>query len=53
MGHHSNEGEARVAEGANRYRPRDFKIKLDHHRMEKDDYNSWLIFNLLLRANAF
>ena len=39
MGHHSNEGEAKVTEGANRYRPRDFKIKLDHHRMEKDDYN--------------
>jgi len=39
MGHHSNEGEARVAKDANRYRPRDFKINLDHHRMEKDDYN--------------
>jgi len=39
MGHHENEGEARVAKGANRYRPRDFKITLDHHRMEKDDYN--------------
>ena len=39
MGHHSNEGEARVAKDANRYRPRDFKITLDHHRMEKDDYN--------------
>ena len=34
MGHHSNEGEARVAKDANRYRPRDFKINLDHHRME-------------------
>ena len=31
MGHHSNEGEARVAKDANRYRPRDFKIYLDHH----------------------
>ena len=39
MGHHSNEGEARVAKDANRYRPRDFKINLDHHRMEKDDYD--------------
>ena len=39
MGHHENEGEARVAKGANRYRPRDFKITLDHYRMEKDDYN--------------
>ena len=39
MGHHENEGEAKVAKDANRYRPRDFKITLDHHRMEKDDYN--------------
>jgi len=39
MGHHENEGEARVAKGANRYRPRDFKINLDHHQMNKDDYN--------------
>ena len=39
MGHHSNEGEARVAKDTNRYRPRDFKINLDHHRMEKDDYD--------------
>ena len=38
MGHHDNEGEARIAKDANRYRPRDFKINLDHHRMEKDDY---------------
>ncbi len=42
MGHHENEGEARVAKGANRYRPRDFKITLDQHRMEKDDYNRTL-----------
>ena len=39
MGHHETEGDARVAKDANRYRPRDFKINLDHHRMEKDDYN--------------
>ena len=39
MGHHDSEGEARVAKDANRYRPRDFKIYLDHHRMEKDDYS--------------
>ena len=38
MGHHENEGEAKLAPFANRYRPRDFKIYLDHHRMEKDDY---------------
>ena len=39
MGHHLNEGEAKVAKKANRYRPRDFKIYLDHHRMERDDYD--------------
>ena len=37
--HHDNGGEAMLAKGANRYRPRAFKIVLDHHRMEKDDYN--------------
>jgi len=37
--HHEEDGEAMLEEYANRYRPRDFKIKLDHHRMEKDDYN--------------
>ena len=37
MGHHSNEGEARVAKDTNRYRPRDFKIYLDHHRMSWRD----------------
>ena len=42
MGHHECEGEARVAENANRYRPRDFKIYLDHHRMDVDDYNRTL-----------
>ncbi len=35
--HHSNEGEAKLAEGTNRYRPRSFKIILDHHRMEKNE----------------
>ena len=39
MGHHDNEGEAMLGKYANRYRPREFKIHLDHHRMEKDDYN--------------
>jgi len=38
MGHHATEGEARVARDANRYRPRDFKIIIDHHRAEIDDY---------------
>ena len=37
MKHHSNEGEAKLASGTNRYRPRAFKIILDHHRMEKNE----------------
>ena len=35
---HDNAGEAKLAEHANRYRPRDFKVLLNHHDMEKDDY---------------
>ena len=35
--HHSNEGEAKLSEGTNRYRPRSFKIILDHHRMETNE----------------
>ena len=35
--HHSNEGEAMLAEGTNRYRPRAFKIILDHHRMRTNE----------------
>ena len=35
--HHSNEGEAKLADGTNRYRPRSFKIILDHHRMETNE----------------
>jgi len=35
---HLNAGEAKLAEHANRYRPRDFKVLLNHHDMEKDDY---------------
>ena len=42
MGHHDNEGEAKLGKYANRYRPREFKIHLDHHRMEKDDYDRTL-----------
>ena len=34
MKHHSNEGEAKLHEETNRYRPRAFRIYLDHHRME-------------------
>ena len=35
---HLNQGEAKLAKHANRYRPRDFKVYLNHHSMEKDDY---------------
>ena len=31
--HHSNEGEAMLNEATNRYRPRSFRVILDHHRM--------------------
>ena len=34
---HLNAGEAKLSEHANRYRPRDFKVLLNHHEMEKDD----------------
>ena len=37
--HHEEEGEARLEEYSNRYRPRDFKVIVDHHRAEIDDYN--------------
>ena len=37
--HHEEEGEPRLEEYANRYRPRDFKVIVDHHRAEIDDYN--------------
>ena len=33
MKHHSNEGEAMLNEDTNRYRPRSFRVILDHHRM--------------------
>ena len=36
--HHEEEGEAKLEEYANRYRPRDFKVIIDHHRAEIDDY---------------
>ena len=36
--HHEEEGEALLEEYANRYRPRDFKVIIDHHRAEIDDY---------------
>ena len=35
--HHSNEGEAKLAKGTNRYRPRSFRVILDHHRMKTNE----------------
>ena len=37
--HHDEGGEAMLEDYANRYRPRDFKVIIDHHRAEVDDYN--------------
>ena len=37
--HHEENGEAMLEDYANKYRPRDFKIIIDHHRAEIDDYN--------------
>ena len=36
--HHSEGGEAMLEDYANPYRPRDFKVIIDHHRAEIDDY---------------
>ena len=36
--HHDEGGEAMLAETANRYRPREFDVIIDHHRAEIDDY---------------
>ena len=38
MKHHSNEGETKLHEDTNRYRPRAFRIYLDHHRMETNEF---------------
>ena len=37
MKHHSNEGEAMLSEETNRYRPRSFRVILDHHRMRTNE----------------
>ena len=39
MRHHDEGGEAMLAENANRYRPRDFKVIIDPPQAEIDDYN--------------
>ena len=36
--HHCEGGEAMLEDYANPYRPRDFKVIIDHHRAEIDDY---------------
>ena len=36
--HHEEGGEAMLSEDADRYRPRDFKVIIDHHQAEIDDY---------------
>jgi len=36
--HHSCEGEAKISEWTNRYRPREFDIIIDHHRLTFDEY---------------
>ena len=36
--HHSAEGEAMIDSHANTYRPREFRVIIDHHRLEKDSY---------------
>ncbi len=37
--HHDAEGEAMLDHHTNRYRPRHFRVVIDHHRLEKDNYN--------------
>ena len=37
--HHDEGGEALLSEGANRYRPREFDVIVDHHRAEIDNYD--------------
>ena len=36
--HHSAEGEAMIDSHANPYRPREFRVIIDHHRLEVDNY---------------
>ena len=37
--HHDEGGEAMLSEDANKYRPRDFKVIIDHHQAEIDNYD--------------
>jgi len=36
--HHSAEGEAMIDHDTNPYRPRHFRVIIDHHRLETDNY---------------
>ena len=36
--HHAAEGEAKISEWTNRYRPREFDVIIDHHRLTYDEY---------------
>lgn len=36
--HHSAEGEAMIDHDTNPYRPRHFRVVIDHHRLETDNY---------------
>ena len=36
--HHSAEGEAMIDHDTNPYRPRHFRVIIDHHRLESDNY---------------
>ena len=36
--HHSAEGEAMIDHDTNPYRPRHFRVVIDHHRLELDNY---------------
>ena len=36
--HHSAEGEAMIDHHTNPYRPRHFRVVIDHHRLEEDNY---------------
>jgi len=36
--HHSAEGEAMIDHDTNPYRPRHFRVVIDHHRLEVDNY---------------
>ena len=40
--HHATDGEAMISEFTNPNKPREFKVIIDHHRVEIDDFNRTL-----------